>query len=88
MVVPIAKLLIRLVKVVIICESVDTAGTSAEEANLPTTSRSIAPYIACRNNADNTGNANKTNGCNIFSSVNDEPRNTEFTVFLGSFYVI
>ena len=75
-------------KVVIICEPVDTAGTSAEEAYLPMTSRSIAPYIACRNNADNIGNANKTNGCNIFPSVNDEPRNAEFTAFLGSFYVM
>lgn len=36
-----------------ICEPVDTADTSAEDANLPTISKSTAPYIACRKSASN-----------------------------------
>ena len=52
-----AKLLTRLVSVIMICEPVDTADTSAGEANLPTMSRSTAPYIACKNRANSTGSA-------------------------------
>lgn len=54
-----------------ICEPVDTADTSAEDANLPTISKSTAPYIARRKSASNTGTANRSNGCMIFPSVND-----------------
>lgn len=54
-----------------ICEPVDTADTSAEDANLPTISKSTAPYIACGKSASNTGTANRSNGCMIFPSVND-----------------
>lgn len=56
-VVPMAKLLTRLVSVIMICEPVDTADTSAGEANLPTMSSSTAPYIACKNRANSTGSA-------------------------------
>lgn len=54
-----------------ICEPVDTADTLAEDANLPTISKSTAPYIACGKSASNTGTANRSNGCMIFPSVND-----------------
>lgn len=64
-VVPMAKLLTRLVSVIIICEPVDTADTSAGEANLPTMSRSTAPYIACKNRANSTGSAKTISGCKI-----------------------
>ena len=79
-VVPIAKLLIRFVSVVMICEPVDTADTSAEEANFPTISRSTAPYIACKNSANRTGNANKMSGCKIFPSVNDVVLSMKFSL--------
>lgn len=64
-VVPMAKLLTRLVSVIMICEPVDTADTSAGEANLPTMSRSTAPYIACKNRVNSTGSAKTISGCKI-----------------------
>ena len=64
-VVPMAKLLTRFVSVIMICEPVDTAETSADVANLPTINRSTAPYMACKNRANSTGSANKINGCKI-----------------------
>ena len=64
-----AKLLTRFVSVIMICEPVDTAETSADAANLPTINRSIAPYIACKNRANSTGSANKINGCKILPWV-------------------
>lgn len=64
-----AKLLTRFVSVIMICEPVDTAETSADAANLPTINRSTAPYIACKNRANSTGSANKINGCKILPWV-------------------
>ena len=68
-VVPMAKLLIKFVRVIIIWEPVDTAETSADVANFPTIKRSTAPYIACKNRANRTGSANKISGPTIFPSV-------------------
>ena len=55
---PIEKLTIRLVSVSTICDPVETAETSAFVPNCPTTSRSTAPYIACKNIANSTGSMN------------------------------
>lgn len=54
-----------------ICEPVETAETSTDEANFPTINKSTAPYIACKNNANKTGNAKKIRGCKILPWVND-----------------
>ena len=64
-----AKLLTRLVSVIMICDPVETAETSAEEANFPTIRRSTAPYIACRKSASRTGSANKISGFRILPCV-------------------
>ena len=69
MVAPMAKLLIRLVSVIMIWEPVDTADTSTAWANLPTIIKSTAPYIACRNSARKTGAMNRRSGDRIFPSV-------------------
>ena len=66
---PMAKLETRLVSVIMICDPVETAETSAALPNRPTTSRSTAPYIACRNSAASTGSANRTSGDSILPSV-------------------
>ena len=77
-VIPMQRLLMRLVIVVIICEPVETAETSAEPANLPTTRRSTAPYIACKNRAIRTGPANFKRGATIFPSV----KSIVFSIFI------
>ena len=64
-----AKLVTRFVMVIMICDPVDTAETSAEQANLPTISKSTAPYIDCRNIAKNTGTIKRISGERIFPSV-------------------
>jgi len=64
-----AKLLTRFVSVIIIYDPVETAETSTDDANFPTIRRSTAPYIACRNNANKTGSANRIKGFMIFPTV-------------------
>lgn len=44
---------------------VDTADTSAGWPNWPTTIRSTAPYMACRNSASSTGSVKRSNGDRI-----------------------
>ena len=66
---PIAKLMTRLVSVIMICEPVDTADTSRDAANLPTIIRSTAPYMDCRNMAKNTGSMNRRSGDKILPVV-------------------
>ena len=48
---------------------VDTADTSAALPNLPTISKSTAPYIVCKNSAAKIGIMNLTSGEKIFPSV-------------------
>ena len=69
MVMPIEKLVSTNVRLCIIWLPVATPETSAVEANLPTISRSIAPYIACKNSARKTGYANLSSGPSIFPLV-------------------
>ena len=66
---PMAMLDTILVMVIIICDPVDTADTSSAPANLPTTSRSTAPYNACKNRASSTGSTNRSSGPRILPSV-------------------
>ena len=66
---PIARLVTRLPSVIMIWDPVTTAETSSLVANFPTTNRSTAPYIACKNNANITGMANRISGPIIFPSV-------------------
>ena len=51
MVIPIASELIRLVSVIVICDPMETAETSAAQANFPTIIRSTAPYMDWRKRA-------------------------------------
>ncbi len=62
MVIPMARELIRFVRVIMIWEPVETAETSAALANFPTIIRSTAPYMACRNRAKRTGPTNRRSG--------------------------
>ena len=52
-----------------ICEPVETPDTSAFVQNLPTTSRSTAPYVACRNMANSTGSMKRMSFGRIASLV-------------------
>ena len=62
-------------------EPVETAETSADSANQPTTNRSTAPYSACRNMAKSTGSAKRKSGPSIFPCV----KSAAFDIFLLSF---
>ena len=66
---PMARLETRLVSVIMMWEPVETAETSAGAPKRPTTSRSTAPYIDCKNSASSTGSANRTSGASILPSV-------------------
>ena len=69
MVVPMARLLTRKVIVCMIWLPVETADTSAAVPNWPTTSRSTAPYMACRQSASSTGIVNLSRGARILPCV-------------------
>ena len=60
---------------------VETAETSAAWPNLPTTSKSTAPYIVCKNNAANIGMMNVTRGEKIFPCV----KSLTFDIYVPSF---
>ncbi len=68
-VIPIAKPVIMFVIVCVICDPVETPETSDASAKCPTTIRSTAPYIACRNIAASTGSMNASSGLMIEPSV-------------------
>ena len=80
---PIEKLTSILVRVIIICEPVDTAETSVFSANCPTTSRSTAPYIACKNIASRTGSMNLSS----FESIAPLVKSLLFIFYLHVFIV-
>ena len=69
MVIPIANPVIMTVMDCMIWLPVETADTSAAVPNWPTTSRSTAPYIACKKSANSTGKAKRISGDKIFPSV-------------------
>lgn len=69
---PIESPVMTTVIVCIIWLPVETADTYTSEKvppNCPTTNRSMAPYVACKNNASSTGSANRISGENILPSV-------------------
>ena len=72
-VMPIARPMKILVTVIMTCEPVETADTSAVPANLPTTIRSTAPYMDCRKDAASIGIAKRIRGPVIGPSVNSIP---------------
>lgn len=55
--------------VCMIWEPVETPEISAASPNFPTTIRSTAPYMACRNRASSTGSANRRSSCRILPCV-------------------
>ena len=64
-VMPMAKLTMTLVMVCRTWDPVDTPEISAAVAKRPTTNKSTAPYMACKNRSRMTGNININKGFTI-----------------------